>query len=389
MPLPAAPTQLRAQGIDALKGQRFDAAVELLNRYLDAAPNDAEAELALAAARSGQGKHVAALTIFERHLENQPRSPSLHFNRATTLERLGRKDDAAKAYKLVLQLKPDHTKSQQRLQTLGGIARPLAARKDNTDDIPMVMAIDDNEAEETPKAARRRAAKGRRIHPGVFVGLIVYVLAVIVFAFVAMPAGSAGGYAGAAVLSSLLFLGGLQTVHRSRHGLSRIPAGIGYGLVVIGALGLANEGAMDVYYLVTGPKPAVRSPVVSPQPAAGNARAGQEQPSRGGTRGNIGKNPGLIDTAIKAIHSGDDSQITAGCLALADNYVDDRKSEVIPLLEGLLNNTRIPVRTNACRALGMWGTTESIAKLEALASDRSGLVRSAAGKAIEKIKQRK
>ena len=61
-----------------------------------------------------------ALVIFERQMEKNPNSPSLHFNRGATLERLGRKDDAVKAYKLVMRLKPDHAKALQRLRSLGG-----------------------------------------------------------------------------------------------------------------------------------------------------------------------------------------------------------------------------------------------------------------------------
>jgi hypothetical protein len=147
MPAPTAPTQLRAQGIDALKNRQFDAAAELLNRYLDAAPNDTEAELALAAARSGQGKHGAALVIFERQLEKSPHSPSLHFNRGTMLERLGRKVDAAQAYELVLRLKPDHGKARQRLRALHGtVPANVIDNVEVVDDdpLPEVEAVDES-----------------------------------------------------------------------------------------------------------------------------------------------------------------------------------------------------------------------------------------------------
>ncbi len=198
-----ATTQLRAQGIDALKSQRFDDAADLLNSYLDAAPADREAELALAAARSGQGKHVAALTIFERHLEREPQSPSLHFNRGTTLERLGKKAEATKAYEQVLKLKSDHAKAQARLAALRGTPRPRVAA---VEDIPEVIAVD-GDAEQVDRGeelkARRRRKKGQWIHPGMLIGLLVYVVTVGVLAFVAMPAEKAGIYAGAAVLSSV------------------------------------------------------------------------------------------------------------------------------------------------------------------------------------------
>ncbi|HEX4589409.1 MAG TPA: tetratricopeptide repeat protein, partial [Gemmataceae bacterium] len=83
--------QLRAQGMDALKERRYAAAAKLLVRYLDAVPADREAEFALAVARSGEGKHSAALVIFDRLLEKAPPSAALHFNRAMTLERMGGK----------------------------------------------------------------------------------------------------------------------------------------------------------------------------------------------------------------------------------------------------------------------------------------------------------
>src|SRR5947209_2315818 len=102
MSTPTDAKTLRAQGFDALKQQRYDVAGDLLRRYLEAAPGDAEAELALATARSGEGRHPAALVIIDRLLERNARSPQLHYTRGTILERLGRRDDAVRAYEQVL-----------------------------------------------------------------------------------------------------------------------------------------------------------------------------------------------------------------------------------------------------------------------------------------------
>ena len=95
-----------------------------------------------------------------------------------------------------------------------------------------------------------------------------------------------------------------------------------------------------------------------------------------------------IDKALVEIRGGDESRVRTGCLVLVNAFVENRRAEVVPLLEGLLSHSQIPTRRDAALALGTWGTRDTIPKLEALLTDRSGLVRSAASRAIEKIKKR-
>jgi HEAT repeat protein len=160
-------------------------------------------------------------------------------------------------------------------------------------------------------------------------------------------------------------------------------------------MGLVSEGAMDVYYLVAGQDLTTRKPIASGPPTTAPRNQGSPAPRQTSSSGDslarqdFGPNPGLIDKSIQAIRSGNDTELLAACFALTDNYRDASKAEVIPLLEGLLTNPRIPVRRHAAKALGTWGTQQSVPKLEALATDRSGLVQSAAAEAIRKIKQRK
>jgi tetratricopeptide (TPR) repeat protein len=380
MAAPTAPIHLRAQGIDALKSQRFDAAVESLNRYLDAAPNDTEAELALAAARAGQGKHVAALTIFERHLEREPQSPSLHYNRGTTLERLGRKDDALKAYKMVLKLKPEHAKAKQRLQSLGGIARPLPAG-----DIPMVIAVDGGDG-----AARRPKGKGRWIHPAWLAVLFIYAVGLTVLAGTLVSIYSAGRVAGELLLANIFLLAGIQTLHYGRRGSKRHPPALGWSLLSIGAvIWLATPidpiwswlQARGYQEQVLADQKAAREEAERQRLAAVTRRAQADARAKK-------RQADMFEKALQDIKSGDPNRTASGCATLAGLPRNERRAEVVVLLENLIDNKVMAYQILAISALGQWGTRTSLPKLEGLLQDRSSVVRSVAKDAIEKIKNR-
>ena len=72
--------------------------------------------LALAELRAGDA--AAALSDWDRALALDPGSAAAHFNRGLTLERLDRNEEALAAYRRVLELRPDHEPSRERIAAL-------------------------------------------------------------------------------------------------------------------------------------------------------------------------------------------------------------------------------------------------------------------------------
>jgi tetratricopeptide (TPR) repeat protein len=324
-------------------------------------------------------------------MEKNPNSPSLHFNRGATLERLGRKDDAVKAYKLVMRLKPDHTKAQQRLQSLGGTAAPLLP--------PMVIAVDDDEEVEVPQVRRKAKGRDRWIHPIWLVLLLLYVVGLSGIAWYTMAPYRAGGYIAGAFFCALMFLAGLQAIRRGHRGDRRYPVPVGFVLLALGALGLINGFGYTAYYLATVDwqsmkqarqaqanldrlREQVRSPrKLSPEEAA-TAKAENEKRQKA-------THAKEVRLVIEQIKRADPKEMLGNTMHLASLHPEegDPRAEVAAVLEGLLTQTDSSVRFWAVHSLASWGSRDTIAKLKPLLRDRDLLVRKEAKKTIDTLEK--
>jgi hypothetical protein len=68
--------------------------------------------------------HAASLA-----LDHWPACPDAHFNRARSLELLGRKEDAAREYQQLLALRPDHAPARAGVLRLHAGDPPAADRR--------------------------------------------------------------------------------------------------------------------------------------------------------------------------------------------------------------------------------------------------------------------
>jgi tetratricopeptide (TPR) repeat protein len=422
---------LRAQGLEALREHHDATAADLLSRYLDSNPNDREAEVALAVARTGQGRYGAALAIFDRHLEREPRSPLLHYNRAMTLERMGKKADAVTAYEQVLWLMPDHAKARERLDALNGAkpkprptataaapaapspakapyspasppakmtnppARPTAV---NEEDIPVVIAVEDDEAVEVVAVAAERLGKKERwIHPAWLVGISVFVAVLIGVAVYTMSAYQAGGYAAGATFCALMLLAGIQAVHRGRRGDKRYPLPLGYVLLGLGALGLFNVSAFTAYYLTAvdwqeakriRQQQALMEELRHPKPRKLTAEEIAKAKEQSEQRQREFRSKQVRDH-LEYLKGNDPSKLLFGVMHFSGSSPEqgDPKEEVATLLEAALSQKDVSVRIWAAKALKSWGSKNSIAKLRPLLSDRNIVLRRAAKEAIDALEK--
>jgi HEAT repeat protein len=96
----------------------------------------------------------------------------------------------------------------------------------------------------------------------------------------------------------------------------------------------------------------------------------------------------MFEKALQDINSGDPNRTASGCATLAGLPRNERRAEVVVLLENLVDNRVMRYQILAISALGQWGTRTSLPKLEGLLQDKSSVVRSVAKDAIEKIKNR-
>jgi tetratricopeptide (TPR) repeat protein len=65
-----------------------------------------------------EGEHEQALALFDQHARLDPGSVATQFNRAVSLQALGRFDEARAALQAVLALEPRWTAARQRLDAL-------------------------------------------------------------------------------------------------------------------------------------------------------------------------------------------------------------------------------------------------------------------------------
>jgi tetratricopeptide (TPR) repeat protein len=438
MAVPTQLVQLRAQAFAALQQKRDADAAEMLTRYLDGVPDDREAELALAVARCGQGRFGPALVIFDRHLEKEPKSPALHFNKATALERMGKKFEATKAYEQVLKLKADHAKARQRLEALTG-AKPKQAAAAVTpppavlmppppkpvsapppaapmpEEIPEVVAIEDDEpveVEAVEVAAAPARKKDRWIHPVWLAGLFVYAVTAIAVTGIFVSVYSAGRVAGEQLLANIFLLAGVQTLHGSRNGKKNSPVAVGWSLTMVGALLLicipfdpvfsviranqakenerirleqyaANQKEQQAEYIRQ------RDELINKKNAAFAAQQAEASKRQAENAEKARKaRAEAVDGALTEIRSGDTNRIVDGCRSLATNLIPDRRAEVGPILEGLLTHAEAAVRQSTVLALATWGTQDTVAKLEPLLKDKNPVIRSTTARAIDRIKRR-
>lgn len=122
-------SSLREQGLQALRQGQIDQAVDLLARAVIADGRDAEAQAFLGVAYSQKGLHAQAKRALQSAVALQPQSASYQFNLGVALEHSGDLQGAAAAYRLALQLNPEHPQARARLQALSAAtpARPVAA----------------------------------------------------------------------------------------------------------------------------------------------------------------------------------------------------------------------------------------------------------------------
>lgn len=354
---------LRTQGFDALKQQRYDNAGELLRRYLEAVSGDAEAELALAMARSGEGRHAAALVIVERLLERNARSSQAHYTRGTILERLGRRADAMRAYEQAVQLKPDHVKARQRLDALRGA--------DELDDEEIPFAEEVGSESDAPRARRavrprRKKSQSSEIPRWVHFVLAGYVVALIV-AHAAFISSSVSGFISGGLLSGIVFTqAAIYLYNLSCRDGRTAPLILGLIAALIGSCGL------------------VFMPLAVFAQAAG-VIGRQRPPSL--PRGVTVTRDTAVDRAIAQLQSGNPTNVSFALGTLPVVPPNGRRTEVVSLLESLLNHSEWIVRAQALNALAKWGTKGSIPKIEPLLSDQQPLVRDNAKRAIAAIER--
>src|SRR5215204_2621619 len=82
-----------------LSGPPTDRAVAVCRESVRAAPNDASLRRALAAALIARGDTVSALAEFNHILHADPHSARAQLDVATILDRMGRSDEALRAYR--------------------------------------------------------------------------------------------------------------------------------------------------------------------------------------------------------------------------------------------------------------------------------------------------
>jgi hypothetical protein len=109
----------REAGLDAARRGDWNAAADLLNRYLAGAPHDAAVHYSLASVYVKCGTPDYAMQVVDRLVGVQPQSPDAHYYRGAVLHELGRTQEAIAEYQRALQCFPAHAGASQALQGLG------------------------------------------------------------------------------------------------------------------------------------------------------------------------------------------------------------------------------------------------------------------------------
>ena len=85
---------------------RYEDALPLLNRQLEADPKHEEARFNLGAVYAKLQRHEDAIELLSDLLKEQTNNPALHVNRALAYQGLKKPEEARKDYERALQLKP-------------------------------------------------------------------------------------------------------------------------------------------------------------------------------------------------------------------------------------------------------------------------------------------
>ena len=118
-------------GIMLAQARRTEEAAQLLGKAAARLPNDASVQNNYGNVLRDLGRHVSALSAYERALAIQPTYPDAHYNRAVVLQELRRLEDAIVGYDRTLAFKPDyaaaHNNRGAALQELGRCEEAVAS----------------------------------------------------------------------------------------------------------------------------------------------------------------------------------------------------------------------------------------------------------------------
>ena len=118
-------------GIMLAMARRTEEAAHLLSKAAERLPNDASVQNNYGNVLRDLGRHVSALSAYERALAIQPNYPDAHYNRAVVLQDLRRFEDAVVGYDRTLAFKPDyaaaHNNRGAALQELGRCEEAVAS----------------------------------------------------------------------------------------------------------------------------------------------------------------------------------------------------------------------------------------------------------------------
>ena len=118
-------------GIILAQSRRTEEAAQLLGRAAEQLPNDASTQNNYGNVLRDLGRHVSALSAYERALAIQPDYADAHYNRALVLQDLQRFEDAIVGYDRTLAFKPDYAAAHNNrgiaLQELGRYEEAVAS----------------------------------------------------------------------------------------------------------------------------------------------------------------------------------------------------------------------------------------------------------------------
>ena len=86
--------------------QRFDEALQQIERLLAAEPSNPNYRLLKGSMMVQKGDHLPALELYEEFLKEYPRQSGAHMNLGHTLKTVGRLDDSIRAYRTAIRLRP-------------------------------------------------------------------------------------------------------------------------------------------------------------------------------------------------------------------------------------------------------------------------------------------
>ncbi|MGQ9525672.1 MAG: tetratricopeptide repeat protein [Armatimonadota bacterium] len=127
----ASANDLLAEGLNALKSNRLDDAINAISQALQQQPRNAKARELLGIAYSQKGMFQEAVEEFRRAISIAPTSASIHFNLGMTYEKMGRSDLAKGEYYQTVQCDPKHVRARHRLEALGA-APPTSASDESS-----------------------------------------------------------------------------------------------------------------------------------------------------------------------------------------------------------------------------------------------------------------